>query len=181
MRRDQCRSLCQCFMDTELFSHNRWDLVASSITLKDSILYPLLFPFSKTSLNHEATAYPQSFGFLHLRTFTPDLPHTGQFKSLCSMTALITYHTPSFCFPLPPTISFSFQFSFVPIHFYSPWPNQSHCVSRADCPLCVNAASNNPLLRVFVYVCESVLGKDSSEMGFWTSPLSLQNRQWQIF
>lgn len=106
---------------------------------------------------------------------------TGQFKSFCSMTALITYHTPSSCFPLPPTISLSFQFSFVPIHSYSLWPNQSHCVSRAGCPLCVNAASNNPLLHVFVYVCESVLGTDSSEMGFWTSPLSLQNRHQQIF
>lgn len=82
-----------------------------------SILYPLLFLFSL--LHHEATAQPQSFGFLHSRTFTPDLPlssprsiqkplqHGCSYNKSHTITLLSCFPPPFlsvFNFPLPPFI-----------------------------------------------------------------------------
>lgn len=86
-------------------------------------------------------------------------PHAGQFKSLYNMAALITHHTHHPAFLLPPSFLTVFNFPLPPFLFIFPMTCPIFFVSRAACPPCVNAASNNQSLcvcpRVCAYVCVS--------------------------
>lgn len=117
--------------------------------------------------------HPLAFSILKLHS-RPSSALTQVNSKPFQHAPLITYHTPSLCLPAFPHHFSQFSIFLCPRSFGFPVTHPiSLCVQGS---LCVNAASNNPSLCAFVCLSMCVLGTDSSEMGFWTSPLSLQNR-----
>ncbi len=140
--------------------------ITSSVNSEDRLHHKMTF----FSTHHSQTVllsvdFPQPWGncsasvlwpspFLNLQTVL--CPHTVQFKGFYSTAPLITYHSASHCLRASSHHFSVFNFPLPLFIFYSLWPTQSHCVSRAACSPCVNAVSNNPSLCAFVQVCVCV-------------------------